>query len=421
MKIRRVKFTYFRCFIDNEFDFCDSAGNIRPFTLLIGENSAGKTAVLEGIVKGFVPILLYINKKAGDKANLTNMDINVEKTWTSTELDVKFDGKEFSWFNSRRLSTAVQDWIGTPAKSQKDIKDYISKELMTESGFRSVPLVLYYSTARIVLDVPMRAKNATIENPIQALNNCLSINNNFRKFFEWFKTEEENELRMMREDRTYRSRGLEAVRNSIRRMMNGYSNLQIKPHPRRMVITSPEGKELRIEQLSGGYKAILSLVSDIASRLAQANPNAENPLDCSALILIDELDMHLHPRWQRTIAHNLKQAFPNCQFIATTHSPSVVQSLTADEVLNLQGDYTYSDNYGGWTVDEILEYEMGVEKPKAQIYLDIMELFEEALDAEDVEQAKKEYFKLKSMLHPSSEMRKLLSLQLASIGGETGD
>lgn len=419
MKLRKVKLTNFRCFLDEEIDFCDSAGNVRPFTLLIGDNGVGKTTILEGIVKGFVPVLLFINKKAGDKANLIDMDINVDKTWTSTHLYISFNGKNFDWFNSRRFSVAVQDWVGTSAKSQKDIKEYISKELMTESGFRFVPLVLYYSTARIVLDVPMRARDARIENPAEALNNCLSISNNFRKFFEWFKTEEEDELRMIRDDPTYHSRSLEAVRIAVQRMLNGYSSLRIKPHPRRMVITNPDGKELRVEQLSGGYKAVLSLVSDIASRLAQANPNAENPLDCSALILIDEIDLHLHPRWQRVIANSLKQTFPNCQFIATTHSPSVVQSLSADEVLNLQGDYSYSKFYFGWTIDEILEHEMGIER--SQEYLKATELFEEALNREDVDQAKEAYDRLKTMLHPSSEMRTLFALQLASIGGESGD
>lgn len=66
------------------------------------------------------------------------------------------------------------------------------------------------------------------------------------------------------------------------------------------------------------------MVADIAARMAEANPGKENPLSTSGIILIDEVDLHLHPQWQRTILKSLHSIFPNVQFIVTTHSPSVI-------------------------------------------------------------------------------------------------
>lgn len=427
LKIKDLTFTNFRGFIDEEFSFCNKDGSIRNFTLLVGDNGVGKTSVLEGIVKAISPIMLLINKNVGDDINLADKDINVNKLWTSLNVNIEIQNKKFDWFNSKRRSSAVTDWVGTPAKSQREIKEYISKELFSQNEIQYVPLVLYYSTARMVIDVPMRAKTSRIDNPMKALDNCLSVKNNFRRFFEWFKGEEENELRMIRdinilsEDTKYSSRSLDAVRKAIGKMMRGYSDLKIKPHPTRMVITNPNNEEIRIEQLSGGYKAIFSLVSDIASRLAQANPNATNPLECSALILIDELDMHLHPKWQRTIARDLQNVFPNCQFIATTHSPSVIQSLNSEQVMNLEEEKKYEEDYRGWSVDEILEYKMGLENTKTNEYTQAIKEFEEALDDENVEIAKQAYNNIKRMIHPYNELGKLLKIQLAGIGGQVDD
>lgn len=102
-----------------------------------------------------------------------------------------------------------------------------------------------------------------------------------------------------------------------------------------MLMTNEEGIDLQIDQMSGGYKAVLSVVADIAKRLSIANPYSKNPLGEEAVILIDELDLHLHPKWQKTIVGDLKRTFPNCQFIITTYSPFIIQALSADELFDI--------------------------------------------------------------------------------------
>ena len=84
---------------------------------------------------------------------------------------------------------------------------------------------------------------------------------------------------------------------------------------------------------------MLVLILDIARRLAQANPNLEDPVrDAEAVILIDEIDLHLHPQWQRKIVGDLTRTFPNCQFIATTHSPQVIGEVNHEQIQMIDGD-----------------------------------------------------------------------------------
>lgn len=130
---------------------------------------------------------------------------------------------------------------------------------------------------------------------------------------------------------------LQAVRNAIYAFIPEFSNLRVKRKPRLHMSVDKNGKPLNVTQLSQGEKSLMALVGDIARRLAMMNPNLENPLDGKGIILIDEIDMHLHPQWQRTIISRLQTTFPNCQFILTTHSPLVISDVQDILVYDLEG------------------------------------------------------------------------------------
>ncbi len=119
---------------------------------------------------------------------------------------------------------------------------------------------------------------------------------------------------------------LESVRHAIKSFMPDFDKLRIerKPRLRMLVNKKSDKKPLDVLQLSQGEKSLMALVGDIARRLAIMNPALENPLEGEGIVLIDEIDMHLHPKWQRTVIGNLNKTFPNCQFILTTHSPIVI-------------------------------------------------------------------------------------------------
>lgn len=411
MKLLELELNNFRNIDFKIVKFVNKEEKARNFTAIIGDNGVGKTAILEAITRGFTPIVRSVLDKAVKECDLNNNDIKQGKGWTAVRLNIELDKSNYSWYNKRRRTSQVE--YSNEVNKQLDFKSIKTKY---EKCYKDekLPLVLYYGINRVVRDIPKRGhiKDFNIED---SLKNCFDNVNYFRDFYEWFKTEEDIELREKKDDINYTNVKLDSVRTAIERMIPGYKNLRIKLSPSRMIITNKEGEDLRIEQLSGGYKAILSIVSDIAKRLSVANPHSKNPLEEEAIILIDELDLHLHPKWQKTIANDLKRTFPNCQFIITTHSPFIIQSLSKEEVINIEKDNNEEKgSFEGWSIEEIQEYEMGVET-KTYKYKEFIEQFSEAIDDEDIEKAKNLYNKLLNMLHPQSYEKKILDLDMVGI------
>lgn len=389
----------------------------KNFVVLIGDNGSGKTTILEAITKAFVPVLRTVNSQAFKECDLANNDIMHGTTSTAVKVGITLDDTQYIWTNKRRLSSQIPFEEGIEDKEQDDLKT-LKKVYAKEVEEKNLPLVLYYGTDRIIREVPRRGHIKTFA-ITDALNNCFDNVNYFRDFYDWFKTEEDVELRGIRENKDYKNPRLNCVRDAIDRMIKGYSNLRIELQPSRMIMTNSEGVDLQIEQLSGGYKAVLSVVADIAKRLSIANPDSDNPLEEEAVILIDELDLHLHPKWQKNIVDDLKRTFPNCQFIISTHSPFIIQSLNADELFDIN-EMKYADEkgmYNGWSIDMIQEQIMGVER-KTSIYNQLMRQFSNAVDNEEISLVKQFYEELIKMVHPDSHERKLIDLDMEMIDSD---
>jgi predicted ATP-binding protein involved in virulence len=180
---------------------------------------------------------------------------------------------------------------------------------------------------------------------------------------------------------------------------------------------------IRFSELGYGYQTTIAWVVDLAKRLFDRYPNSQNPLAEAAIVLVDEIDLHLHPAWQRKIIQFLTHQFPNTQFIVTSHSPLVVQSANQINLILLEkkGDHvkilrSQFTTYQGWSVEEILDELMGLgEKTQSETYLALIKQFDKALDKEDYANAKIAYDKLDKILHPESHQRKLLRLQMSSL------
>ena len=118
------------------------------------------------------------------------------------------------------------------------------------------------------------------------------------------------------------------------------------------------------------------MICDLGRRLALANPLLKNPLRGAGVVLIDELELHLHPKWQREVTGKLRKTFPNIQFIATTHSPFVIQALKPGELINLDPDEFRE--YADKSIEDIAENVMGVDLPqKSERYRRMMSAAEE--------------------------------------------
>lgn len=147
-------------------------------------------------------------------------------------------------------------------------------------------------------------------------------------------------------------------------MLEGFSKLRVRRSPLRMTINK-NGSELIINQLSDGEKCLLAMVGDIARRLAIANPGLENPLAGEGVVMIDEIELHLHPDWQRKIIPSLTRTFPNLQFIVTTHSPQIISHVQPDSIYLLESTpegivAKRPESSFGRDINRILEDIMGV-------------------------------------------------------------
>jgi predicted ATP-binding protein involved in virulence len=158
---------------------------------------------------------------------------------------------------------------------------------------------------------------------------------------------------------------LSAVRKSLEKVLPNFTDFSVRRNPLRMEVIK-EGKKLIINQLSDGEKCLIALVGDLARRMVIANPTRNNPLEGNGIVLIDEIDLHLHPKWQRNIIPRLTKVFPNCQFIISTHSPHVINHVQPENIFLL--DQTPegivashpSKSYGN-NANRILEDLMGLE------------------------------------------------------------
>lgn len=181
-----------------------------------------------------------------------------------------------------------------------------------------------------------------------------------------------------------------------------------------------KGVWCKYEDLGFGYQSMMSWMIDFCKRMFERYPKSENPLAESAIALVDEIDLHLHPQWQRNVIPYLSRTFPNTQFFVTTHSPMVLQSakdinlfvLKHNEVGMVSVERSDIHDFRGWTVEEILKETMGLED---NIYSDdyqrLIEEFDQGLDENNKDQVLKAYDELIALLHPNNPVKRILEMQ----------
>ena len=187
-------------------------------------------------------------------------------------------------------------------------------------------------------------------------------------------------------------RELHFVTRCIEEFIPGYSNLRVTRIPRPQMLVNKGEQIISMEQLSDGEKNLIAMVGDIARRLSIANPDSQNPLEGEGVILIDEIDLHLHPSWQRLMIPQMSRMFPNCQFLVTTHSPQIISHTFPDNIFLLkwteQNKFNYNmahESYGKNT-DRILEDLLDVDARPAP-EKEFIERIYTAIDNNEIAQA----------------------------------
>lgn len=301
-------------------------------TILIGENGAGKTSVLDGLAIGLGAILTYLPGVSGISFRKT--DIKQVENQKAPYARVRVETQEgLIWDRTDRRdkskSTTAQI---PPAVGLQNLRKFLDATILdplNESKSFELPMFSYYGVSRALLDVPLRRRGfPKVHARFEALEGALVADSRFKSAFVWFYNKENEEQRKQRElrDFEFRLAELEAVRKAIVRVFPGISDPHIILNPLKFVVKK-DGETLDIMQLSDGYKTLLSLVIDLAIRMALANPEVKNPLESEAVVLIDEIDLHLHPEWQRRVVGDLLRTFPKTQFLLTTHSPFIIEAV----------------------------------------------------------------------------------------------
>jgi len=333
--------------------------------ILLGDNGSGKTTMLDAIATLIAPF--GVQFPGVSDFLLKDKDIHIKDDGHLSNF-LSISGSFQIGETSVRTVRTRKGMSSAPESDMKELKKIASglKESVLAGGAfdctTNLPVIAYYGTGRGQIKAPERKRSfqQTFER-WDCYKNALTPATDFKRFFSWFDLMEDEERRQIRQRRDfdYHSPILSAVRRAIESFVGDkFRNPHIATRPLRFVMDSIESdgssRELRIEQFSDGYKIIIAMVADIASRMAEANPYAEDPLQSSGVVLIDEVDLHLHPQWQRRIIKQLADTFPNIQFIVTTHSPIIV--LGAEDIAQIVhlSDNTNVGNLAYSTVGGVL-------------------------------------------------------------------
>ena len=312
-------------------------------TVFYGINGAGKTTVLSAICYAAWPFINRLNNAQGTGyRTLDGEQLHIghrvgNSRQFGIEIQLQFENekqiftlsKEMERFGNGRVSPV------NSSRQNKQITElvkffnehYLEEDDSEISGScqQNMPVFLNYGTNRLVMDIPLRIRKKHSFSTRSAMEQALENRLDFRTFFEWFRNQEdfENERKLELKDLEYRDPALECVRKAALLMLEDADEIKVRRNPLRMVVIR-NGREYRVDLLSDGEKCTLALLGDIARRVAIANPCRKNPMEGSGIILIDEIDLHMHPAWQRRILSVLRTLFPNVQFIITTHSPQIL-------------------------------------------------------------------------------------------------
>jgi predicted ATP-binding protein involved in virulence len=236
---------------------------------------------------------------------------------------------------------------------------------------------------------------------------------NLKDFAEWYSAK----TALANEFAGKHSRTLEALQEAVTSFLEDFSDLRLESEPTVQLVVNKRGLRYELNQLSDGERGLLALIFDLTRRLSLANPDLENPArDGVAIVLIDEIELHLHPSWQRFVLRRLQKTFQNCQFIVTTHSPQIIGQVRPESLIVLTREletsrivvkqasqsFAMSSN---WVLEEI----MGTPARDYETELKIQSIFEH-VDKEELEAARSEAKALEDAVGLFPELQGIKSL-----------
>lgn len=360
MRLDSIELNNFRALETAKIDFSGKS------SIIFGINGTGKSSVLRAINLLYANIINQIVNRKELKQNYTLQleDIKYGKKETQISTLIKLENEQFKYYRKMIRSTGKREQDNA---SLKQIANIFQEKYITDEEQGNIAIFANYGTNRLVLDIPLRIRTHHVFDVYSAFEKSIENKIDFRTFFEWYRNQEdyENEQKKEKGDMNYQDPALNAVRTAIMSMLDGCSNLRVARRPRLEMKIDKDNISLNVSQMSDGEKCTMALLGDLARRLTLANPLLENPLMGEGIVLIDEIELHMHPAWQRKILRVLKRTFPNIQFIITTHSPIILSEANEDYNLFFMNqedgkiEVKQTSQLNGYDANAVLEQFMG--------------------------------------------------------------
>ncbi len=423
MHIEQVTIKNFRCFEHLEV-------KLNPdVNVFVGNNGSGKSALLDAIAAAMYPFVnpgkreyensssySYARRKISSKLSplfQRDLPVQLEAIESSLHRDIEFSVKlsaqpeiDVTFYDFPERGSRSHAKYITSGGEQSELLGNTQPDIPTDSYYLHV--LAYYRSARDIRNIASAEKIPERRRSREdALINALDAASSFSDLANWFFSKEFQELgeARRRRDIDFELKDLRAVRRAVSAMIAPSSRIFFAHSGTETELkaewstTTGENKELWFSQLSSGYRNLLAIVMDFSRRLAQANPQMENPLEAESILLIDELDLHLHPKWQQRVILDLRKVFPNTQLIVTTHSPEVVTTVGQHQVFLLENHQIQDcpSPTRGMKSSEVVRYVLGLDnlRPETEEKQTLIQLFD-AIDSGDIDAAKRFREELKS-------------------------
>lgn len=370
-------------------------------TLIAGVNGVGKSTVLHALAVLLSRAMPEFTPSRSAPLYFTDDDIHGDKGSLEVSARIRIDGQTING-GVQRLRAADEKGDrfmllrqAEEAAGAADFAQVLSGRTLTgelEAGLKETrvalatlksaahpPLAVYFSPKRQLPGQPRSLPEAKPFDPSIAYSRALHDREvELREFMHWFRTQEK--LGATNEPRRFKV--LDALRAVVVELLPEFGNLRIQEQPRLGFVVDKRGQPFYLHQLSDGERGLLALVFDLTRRLAIANPESENPIaEGVGLVLIDEIELHLHPKWQRDVLQRLRDIFKACQLVVTTHSPLVLGEVPARCVRFLEfgngkvGVAMPAEAYG-MDANRILQEFMGTPVRNRQVEGQLKTLFE---------------------------------------------
>lgn len=357
LKINELYLDNYRAFEDFTIKFDEK------LTVLVATNGKGKTAILDAIAVAFgtfVNATGLANGKAFSRTDVlqftprnTLVKTVEEKYPLTLRAKGNIDSHDVSWMREIKNPKAR-----TSINNTKPLINYGTKirELVTQNNDNALPLISYYGTGRLWAQKrATKSKKLSETSRLSGYIDCLDSLSNYKAFKSWYEYICKSELEMKIEAIEKESinpphNEFEDIRKALQEAVNevipnnsGWHDIVYRQKAKAIIMDHSEHGELPVTQLSDGIRSMIGLVADIAYRTIKLNPHLNNaPKETSGIILIDEIDMHLHPKWQQTVLPDMMKAFPKMQFIVSTHSPQVLSTVRKEQIRILEDNRVFT-------------------------------------------------------------------------------